>query len=595
MSFAPSLLDLPNCVILQLLQYLDATTLYLLGRTCVRLDEIIRNSRFLWKRIDARRSPNDRAKVVYCLERCNRETHTFLVRGDNQGETLVPDLFYSGLNMVPKMKNIVVLALENQTIHERQYSILEFPPRLEELSLRGTVVAKSLEFFKASGDHFQKLRVLILDECAWVTSIALMSISKYPALEILSLYKCKNIDNSIPYLSLSGHGFKQLRIFDARLSPLGNTLIRSIYKSPCLLAIYLQNDDISYALDHYKRELAIKKGAPTRTDAPKTVDLADYLTEENGLNYEQSATLDDRGLLDYLTTISGQTSIQFPVSLLYLDPYNDCTCQQDDKKTQKKVTSDSDSGDDDDDDDQDSDDPDLSIREISAKIARLARLIRRNRNNVSYGQRVNHDPPWPFIGPYIDDVLRQRCLVLGYPNSEGREDLQPIIDIRLNPRQVNVRQFRVQEVPREIRKRFTETSEGPQQKKPKADEALPGPSGLQPIPEEVNESDNERAPSPPQEPPYYRRVFFRGCPVIQIENLDEVKKDFSVPLKRLSLRGYKKITNTALHYIKDLELELLDVTYTSITKDAIENYLVEHPSCRVLHEQFCTCPPNLHF
>ncbi|XP_044260930.1 uncharacterized protein LOC123008928 [Tribolium madens] len=584
MAFAPSLLDLPNCLILQLLQYLDATTLYLLGRTCTRLDEIIRNSKILWRVIDARRAPNDNAKVEYCTERCNSETHTFLIRGENQCETLVPELFYAKLNQSVKMRNIVILALENQTIHENQYSVMLFPPQLEEFSLRGSVVANSLEFFKSSSDHFKKLRVLILDECTWVTSIVLMSISKYPSLEILSLYKCKNVDNSIPYLSLSGHGFKQLRIFDARLSPLGNTLIRSIYKSPCLLAIYLQNDDISYTLDHYKRELAIQKGAPTRTFAPK-IDLNEYLTAENSFNYEQSTTLDDRGLLDYLTTISGQTSMQLPESVLYLDPYSPCNCHNDEKKNNNRKPSNDSS----DDDDQDGDEPDL--RELSFKIVHLARLIRRNRNNISYGQRLNQDPPWPIIGPYIDDVLRQRYLVLGYPNSDAREDLQPIIDIRLNPRQVNVRQCRPQEVPREVRKRFSENSDGPEQKKQKGDEASPGPSGLQPIPEEVND---DRAPTPPREP-YYRRVYFRGCPVIQIENLDEVKKDFSVPLKRLSLRGYKKITNTALHYIKDLELELLDVTYTNVTKDAIESYLVDHPSCRVLHERFCTCPPNLHF
>lgn len=99
-----------------------------------------------------------------------------------------------------------------------QYKVTSFPPQLEEFSLKKTKVLKSLEFFKGSGYYFEKLRVLILDECNWVTSVAFMPIAKYPALEILSLYKCKNVEDSIPYLGLASCGFKQLRIIDARLT-----------------------------------------------------------------------------------------------------------------------------------------------------------------------------------------------------------------------------------------------------------------------------------------------------------------------------------------------------------------------------------------
>lgn len=95
---------------------------------------------------------------------------------------------------------------------------MTFPSQLQEFSLRKTQVSCPLKFFQGSGQHFNKLRVLILDECDWLTSTAFMPIAKYPNLEILSVYKCNNIENSIAYLSMAGQGFKSLKIFDARLS-----------------------------------------------------------------------------------------------------------------------------------------------------------------------------------------------------------------------------------------------------------------------------------------------------------------------------------------------------------------------------------------
>lgn len=48
----------------------------------------------------------------------------------------------------------------------------------------------------------------------------LVQMSKYPKLEVVSLFKCKKLtDNDIAYLSLAGcFGFKQLRILDIRFT-----------------------------------------------------------------------------------------------------------------------------------------------------------------------------------------------------------------------------------------------------------------------------------------------------------------------------------------------------------------------------------------
>lgn len=112
-------------------------------------------------------------------------------------------------------------------------------------------------------------------------------------------------------------------------------MIRSLYKSPSLLAIYLQNEDISYKLDYFKRKLDIVKGAPTRDFFVEDdeFDLDDSLiNEENGLNYESPTDLDDRGLLDYVSAFSVRAATGLPESVLYLDPYNECTCRLEERQ-----------------------------------------------------------------------------------------------------------------------------------------------------------------------------------------------------------------------------------------------------------------------
>lgn len=76
----------------------------------------------------------------------------------------------------------------------------------------------------------------------------------------------------------------------------------------------------------------------------------------------------------------------------------------------------------------------------------------------------------------------------------------------------------------------------------------------------------------------------------------DIERDIiEVPLKRLSLRGYKGITDATLHYLHGLTLTLLDLTYTNVTVKGIRNYLAYHPNCRIIHERFCKCRPKLHF
>lgn len=68
--------------------------------------------------------------------------------------------------------------------------------------------------------------------------------------------------------------------------------------------------------------------------------------------------------------------------------------------------------------------------------------------------------------------------------------------------------------------------------------------------------------------------------------------EHKISLRCLSLRGYRRITDTTLNYIKHLNLELLDLTYTSVTREGIEKFLLENLNCRIIHQNYCRCKPK---
>lgn len=86
----------------------------------------------------------------------------------------------------------------------------------------------------------------------------------------------------------------------------------------------------------------------------------------------------------------------------------------------------------------------------------------------------------------------------------------------------------------------------------------------------------------------------RGEPYLRICFREPEQKPRS-QLGMLSLRGYPKVTDAALHYLRDVDLELLDVAYTNVSAMGVRNFMTLHPNCRVIHESACTCGPRMHF
>ncbi|KAG5891799.1 hypothetical protein JTB14_006190 [Gonioctena quinquepunctata] len=98
-----------------------------------------------------------------------------------------------------------------------------------------------------------------------------------------------------------------------------------------------------------------------------------------------------------------------------------------------------------------------------------------------------------------------------------------------------------------------------------------------------------------EQPELPRRIEPQHRNYLIIENQDRWRQKRKIPLRRLSLRGYRRVTDVTLNYIANLEIELIDLTYTSVTKQGIENFLVHNPNCRVIHPLYCTCKPKNRF
>ncbi|XP_018565959.1 uncharacterized protein LOC108906990 [Anoplophora glabripennis] len=300
------ILHLPECVLTVLFSYLDSTSLYQLTRTCRYFHYFITDPIF-WRYIDARRNPNTNDKVHYCSDRIHEKTTHVLLKAKDKTSGLVPYNFFTVIN---PFKNIKVLALENQRFHGSKLTLKEFPPYLEELSLKGTHIKSSTYFFQHSGQNMQKLRVLILDQCQWVTCSFLMSVAKYESLEIISAIKCLRLHlNMIPYLNVARYGCKKLKTFDCRFTSIGHELLRTFYPKESLQSLYFQS--LKSAEVDYKEYIFNQS----------------YMrAESSNRSREGDNSVCDESLFEYINLSACDIIDKTPESVLYKDPYPECTC-----------------------------------------------------------------------------------------------------------------------------------------------------------------------------------------------------------------------------------------------------------------------------
>ncbi|XP_072381608.1 uncharacterized protein [Diabrotica undecimpunctata] len=297
------LLELPHDVLRILFSYLNATSLYHLSRTCNYLEEFILDP-LLWRYVDARDNPNVCDKIHYCTHRVHKKTTHLYLRGNLCIKDL-PDHFF--INIKP-FDNLRVLALENIKLNGSKISLKDFPSGLEELSLRRTYVKNSTYFFQHTVRNMPKLKVLILDDCSWVTCSFLLSVAKYEHLEIISIVKCPQVHvNMVPYLNVAKLGCKKLKVFDCRFTGIGGELLRTFYSKQNLQRLYFQSF------------------ASAKVDYNENV--FDYIKKiEKREGDDMSIT--DIHLRDYLSTTAKPKNEVEEIfdSVLYRDPYPECIC-----------------------------------------------------------------------------------------------------------------------------------------------------------------------------------------------------------------------------------------------------------------------------
>ncbi|KAK9874381.1 hypothetical protein WA026_002728 [Henosepilachna vigintioctopunctata] len=314
MCASVSLMDFSDCLMLNLLKYLDSSSLYHLTKVNKRFETLVLDS-CLWKKIDARDEPNSKEKIKYCLERMNKSTSLLCLRGENANLPLLTEIQFDNFP-----NHLTILALENQNIDQPSVSLNNFPSSLVELSFKNSAISNSSYFFKRTFEKMENLRVLLLDGCSLINSSVVMSVSKYHKLEILSFYKCQ-IENSIPYFSIAAwHGFKKLRVLDVRLSGLGNPFLKSMIRCTNIISFYFQNMDTSYVLDFKNRKYELE----TSGGVIQTPQVEFTLLRNSG---NEDTLITDKGTAELRRTSSSNESSSYVTnSFLYTDPYGACTC-----------------------------------------------------------------------------------------------------------------------------------------------------------------------------------------------------------------------------------------------------------------------------
>ncbi|KAF5307407.1 hypothetical protein FQR65_LT06921 [Abscondita terminalis] len=327
-----SILDLSDCILLEILKFLDATSLYLLGETCSRLSNLVQDQS-LWIHIEARSEPNTFEKVGFCWKNAGPKTRSLKLSGNIRSKVLLSSKILDSNTL----SSLTVLALEHQTIkYVSDNELNEFPSSLKEISFRHSYIPNHPLFFRYSEKQMANLRVLILDHCKWLDANSFTSWSKYPKLEILSLYMCKKLtEDEIANVTLAGTtGFRTLKVADLRFTAFGEVFIRTFYSNPSIQIIYFQCYGTSYVTERYKRKLDIINGVKMKEysymsdDEENNTDqdwVRKHFNADKTQKY-QTQTIKDNTMIVYKRTQKVKGDRDRPTTLLYKYPYEVCTC-----------------------------------------------------------------------------------------------------------------------------------------------------------------------------------------------------------------------------------------------------------------------------
>lgn len=133
------------------------------------------------------------------------------------------------------------------------------------------------------------------------------------------------------------------------------------------------------------------------------------------------------------------------------------------------------------------------------------------------------------------------------------------------------------------------------------DEEFRPPRHAQPIISIRRFADDPRRQNPidivlPMERRDLRVVIERVEPGVQIivnnNNNNPNHQNNLTRLKVFVARNFNRVTDRVMQNLSGIRLELLDVTRTSISAEAVKRFLLVNPDCRVIHESTCRCKPD---
>ncbi|KAL1500800.1 hypothetical protein ABEB36_006242 [Hypothenemus hampei] len=459
---------------------------------------------------------------------------------------------------------------------------MDFPISLVELSLRRTHVKNNKLFFHNSYSTMRNLKVLILDECGWLDSSFFMSVAKYYNLELLSIIKCTKLHiNALPYLNVARHGCHKLKLIDCRFSTIAHDMLEQARYN--IVALYVQSMS-SYELD---TSSSLFKVAPVRTT-------------ENEELISQSTVRDFS--LERFRHLTRDLFEELPESLLYTDPYPECSCGWRDKTDKQNR--------------------DFSSKEhhrsmsmddfMDFRVACQRFICRRHVKDLnrlpSDFKKFFYDNQkkfYPDSSDSSDSDDDQDCCMFGVGKSQ-----MIVIKVREADEQGNIPQ------PEVINFSKSPSEEEPQPSTSNSSSSSSNSSNKRKHDTNDDSSDSKRQKHVENRPSTSRDIFLEpaGCLAdvrVQAPSIEGqqrrsnqvrlIRNQLAVPrddekklkLRRLSLRGYRLISDETLYIIRNLHLDLLDVTYTRVTKQGLEEFLTFNPNCRVVHENYCVCKPYI--
>ncbi|ENN77609.1 hypothetical protein D910_07589 [Dendroctonus ponderosae] len=411
--------------------------------------------------------------------------------------------------------------------------------------LSGWSQLQQLTVLALENQRFDGRLVLILDQCDWLDSNFFMSVAKYENLEILSIIKCMRLHlNVVPYLNVARYGCKKLKVVDCRFNTIAHEMLVQVHKNR--VALYLQSMS-SYELETGRVLLKLP-----------------HLTMRSRALMMQS-TVKNNSLEPYCNSI-GDLVEELPESILYQDPYSDCSCGW--KDSERIDSSDNDS---------DSDD-DLDCCMFGVGKDQLIVLKVREadeQGNIPEPVVIDIFKPDRNLVNMDGDIGQQRAAE--DRNGSAEPDPQPSTS-RGNSSTSSRNTFKRKAEPN------VEDNDRRKMRYLEPERDADNAAGRKDEPAEAF----QRFPLNAVDIPIIRLPAYQ----LQQDRIVMIKKD-KLKLRKLSLRGYRKITDSALKYIQNLSLDLLDVTYTGVTREGIESFLNLNPNCRVLHQDYCICKPNI--